>query len=194
MGEPVWWPAEQALKNETGKEWAPPAGGRRYTLVRLSCTLHPLEESRTRYTEVTLTVYLRPRSAVGTVVAHDLCPLRETAETKGKFTVSLGPELKFAPSTDVKLGEIGAEIEFRKVFPVIQAFGLGESQPYWQFKNDATVPLLGSQSVYLVVAAPEQAGGVRLSVELVATVETRYGPVRVGLPTEARTHLSKLVS
>jgi hypothetical protein len=194
MGEPVWWPAEQALESETGKKWTPPTGGQRYTLVRLSCTLHPPAEERTRYTDVTLTAYLRPHAAVGAAVAHDLYPLRETTETKGKFTVSLGPELKFAPSVDVKLGEIGAEIEFRRVFPVIQAFGLGESRPYWQFKHDATAPLLGSQSVYMVVAAAEQAGGVRLSVELVATVETRFGPIRVGLPEEARTHLSKLIS
>ena len=194
MGEPVWWPAEQALESETGKKWTPPAGGQRYTLVRLSCTLHPPAETRTRYMDVTLTAYLRPHAAVGAAVAHDLYPLRLTAETKGKFTVSLGPELKFAPAVDVKLGEIGAEIEFRRVFPVIQAFGLGESRPYWQFKHDAAAPLLGSQSVYMVVAAPKQAGGVRLSVELVATVETRYGPLRVGLPEAARTHLSKLIS
>ena len=194
MGEPVWWPAEQALESETGKKWTPPAGGQRYTLVRLSCTLHPPAETRTRYTDVILTAYLRPHTAVGAAVAHDLYPLRLTAETKSKFTVGLGPELKFSPAVDVKLGEIGAEIEFRRVFPVIQAFGLGESRPYWQFKHDATAPLLGSQSVYMVVAAPEQAGGVRFSVELVATVETRYGPIRVGLPEEARTHLSKLIS
>ena len=90
MGEPVWWPAEQALESETGKKWTPPAGGQRYTLVRLSCTLHPPAEARTRYTDVTLTAYLRPHAAVGAAVAHDLYPLRETAETKGKFTVEPG--------------------------------------------------------------------------------------------------------
>lgn len=194
IGEPVWWPAEQALKSETGKEWARPAGGRRYTLVQLSCTLHPPAEARTRYTEVTLTAHLRPHLAGGTAIAHDLYPQRVTAERQGKFTVDLGPELKFGPTTNLKLGEVGAEIEFRRVFPVIQAFGLGESQPYWQFKADATAPLLGSQSVYLVVAAPEQAGGVRLDIDLVATLETRFGPIRVGLPEEARTHLNWEIS
>ena len=39
LGEPVWWPAGQALESETGKKWSPPAGDTRYTLVRLACTL-----------------------------------------------------------------------------------------------------------------------------------------------------------
>ena len=45
LGEPAWWPAEQALEKETGKQWVPPSGDRRYTLVRLACTLHPLPDS-----------------------------------------------------------------------------------------------------------------------------------------------------
>ena len=41
--------------------------------------------------------------------------------------------------------------------------------------------------------APEGAGGVRLSIELVATLETRYGPIRVGLPEEARAHVGRVI-
>jgi hypothetical protein len=189
LGEPVWWPAEEAMQSEPGKQWVPPSSGRRYTLPRLACTLHPPDDRRTRYAEATLTAYLRPRHDVGPVVAHDLYPQRLTAEKKGKFTVGLGPDLKFA-----ELFEVGAEIEYHKAFPVIQAFGLGESRPYWQFAHHAANPLLGCQSVYAVLDAPGDAGGVRLSLELTATLETRYGPLRAGLPEEAQAHLSRTIS
>ena len=210
LGEPAWWPAEQAMEGETGKKWTPPlrqpfdgaqdkaqdtaAGDRRYTLLRLACTLHPPAEVRTLYKEATLTAYLRPRHDVGRVVAHDLYPRRLTAEEKGTFKVGLGPDLKFAGLVDVSLLEVGAEIEYQQVYPVIQGYGLGESRPYWQFAHHEAHPLLGCQSVYAVLDAPEDAGGVRLSVELVATLETRYGGlIRVGLPEEARVHIGRTV-
>lgn len=192
VGEPVWWPPEQALESQTGKKWTPPAGDRQYTLLRLACNLHPPTERRARYSEATLSAYLRPRQGIELVTAHDLYPQRLTAEDKGKFTVGLGPDLKFG-AVEASLLEVGAEIEYHKVFPVIQGYGLGESRPYWKFAHHAANPLLGCQSVYLVLAAPKDAGGVRLSVELVATLETRWGPITVGLPEEAQAHLSRTV-
>jgi hypothetical protein len=195
LGEPAWWPAEQAMEGETGQKWTPPAGDRRYTLLRLACTLHPPVEARTFHKEATLTAYLRPRHSgvAGTVVAHDLYPQRLTADDKGKFTIGLGPDLKFTPAFEASLFEVGAEIEVHKVFPVIQGYGLGESHPYWQFAHHEARPLLGCQSVYAVLDAPQEAGGVRLSLELVATLETRWGPITVGLPQEAQAHLSRTI-
>jgi hypothetical protein len=193
LGEPTWWPAEQAMEGETGKKWTPPSGDRRYTLLRLACNLHPPADTRARYAEATITAYLRPRHGAQPVVAHDLYPQRLTAETKGKFTVGLGPALKFVELFEASLLGVGAEIEYHKAFPVIQGYGLGESNPYWQFAHHAANPLLGCQSVYVVLAAPQEAGGVRLSVELVATLETQYGPVRLGLPEEARAHISRII-
>ena len=46
--------------------------------------------------------------------------------------------------------------------------------------------------VYVVVAQPG-AGAVRGSVELVVTVETRFGPLRLGLPEEARAHVGFVI-
>lgn len=71
---------------------------------------------------------------------------------------------------------------------------MGESHPSWQFAHHAAHPLLGCQSVYAVLDAPGDAGGVRLSVELIATLETRFGGIiRVGLPEEARAHVSRVI-
>lgn len=193
IGEPAWWPAEQAMESETGKKWAPPAGDQRYTLVRLACTLHPPAASRSRYTEATLTADLRPRQGERLIVAHDLYPRRLTAETKGSYTVKLGPDLKFADAFEAKLLEVGAEIEYLKVFPVVQSYGLGERRPYWRFEHHSASPLAGCQSVYLVVAAARDAGDIRLGVELVARLETRFGPIRLGLPEEAQAQISRTI-
>jgi hypothetical protein len=194
LGKPVCWSAEDAMESETGKPWSPPAGDHRYTLLRLACTLHPPGEPRSHYSKATLGAYLRPRSAgAGAVVAHDLYPRRLTAEEKGTFKIGLGPDLKFAGVLDISLLEVGAEIEFPQVFPVVQGYGLGESHAYWQFAHHSGHPLLGCQSVYAVLDAPGEAGGVRLTVELVATLETRFGPLRLGLPEEACVSLSRTI-
>jgi hypothetical protein len=170
----------------------PPSGDWRYTLVRLACTLHPLAERLTRYAEAILRASLRPRLGPGTVLAYDLYPQRLTADIKGTYTIGLSPELKFGPVAASVL-EVGAEIEFRKVVPVIQGYGLGESSPYWQFTPHSSYPLLGCQSVYLVLAVPADAGGAQLDLEMLATVEDRFGPVRLGLPEEVRTQISRTI-
>ena len=193
LAEPVPWPAEAAMESETGKKWTPPSDGRVYTLVRLACNLHPPDSPRTHYEEATLTVYLRPRHGAGTVVAHDLYPRRISVEKKGKYSFGLKPDLKFADTFEASLFEAGTEIEYHKTFPVIQGYGLGESHPYWEFSHHAAYPLLGCQSVYVVVAAPQDSGGVRLSVELTASLKTRYGLIGVGLPEDARAYVGTTI-
>ena len=51
--------------------------------------------------------------------------------------------------------------------------------------SDLASTLIGCQSVYLVLAAPQDSG-VRLEIELTVRMEKRYGPIRVGLPDEVR--------
>lgn len=195
LGEPVWWPAEKAMESQTGKVWTPPTGDLRYTLVRLACTLHPPREERNYFSEVTLTAYLRPARGRGRVVAHDLFPQRLAEGQKGSFAVGLGPDLRFSKPTDASMLQVGAEIEYHQVFPVIQGYGLGESRPYWQFARHSSHSLLGCQSVYILLAAPPSAGGVRLSVELDATWETRIsGILRVGLPEKAWANISRTIA
>ena len=107
---------------------------------------------------------------------------------------TFGPELKFVNLVDVKLLEVGAEIEYPQVTPVIQGYGLGESNPYWRFIHHSGNPLAGCQSVYAVLAAPADADGIRLTIELIATVETHLGPIRLGLPAEANAHVSRVIA
>ena len=62
------------------------------------------------------------------VYAFSLFPEHVEAEEKLGFKASLGPKLKFAKA-ELSGGEIGVNIEYRKVFPAITAFGAGEAYP-----------------------------------------------------------------
>lgn len=192
VGKPEVWTAEQALESETGKKWTPPLGEARFWLVRLACTLHP-PAGRSAIVSARQALILRPIPAsAGTesVYAHNLFPQRLGVDEKTDLTWSLGPELKFASGAGVKAGEVGATIEFHKVFPVIQAYGLGEASAYWDFQPHAAHPLLGSQFVYAVLAARQPANGLRGHVEVTVSTQSTLGPVRYGLPETARKHTS----
>ncbi len=192
IGQPEVWDVEKALENETGKKWAAPLGQAKYWLVRLACTLRE-PPAGVEITEATQTLYLQPEphsAGQTSAYAHNLFPQRLGAESKTDFTLSLGPELGFADGSSVKVGELGATIEYRKVFPVIQAYGLGESSPSWVFKPHASHPLVGSQCVYAVLVARAPAAGLRAHIEVTVTTQTALGPVKYGTPGEAREHTS----
>ena len=190
IGQPAIWAVAEALENQVGQKWTPPLGDADYWLVRLACTLRN-PSGRQTITEAEQRLYLRPRNnSAGETAAYafSLFPDRLGVENKKEFSASLGPELTFVSGFGLKVGELGAKIEYRKVFPVIQSYGAGESTPYWVFKPHAAHPLEGSQSVYAVAVARANAGGIRASVELVVTVETQFGPIRFGTPEEANVH------
>lgn len=190
IGQPEVWPVARALENQTGQRWTPPLGDAKYWLVRLACTLR--EPARgVEVTEARQSLYVRsePHSAgEKSAYAHNLIPLRLGAEDKTSFSFSLGPELGFADGSSVKIGELGATIEYRKVFPVIQAYGIGEANPYWVFQPHATYPLMGSQFVYAVLVARAPATGLRAHLEVTVSTQSAFGFIRYGLPEEARPH------
>jgi hypothetical protein len=190
LGEPVTWNAAAALQSELGQTWTPPDPTLAYTLIRLSCTLHPTDERNGRYTEVRLEAPLRIRNGAGRAVAHDLFPMQQTVQDTGKIAVGLNPELKFAKAIDVKLLEVGVEKNYAATFPVVQAYGLGEADPYWLFQSHDQFPLQGSQKVYLLAAAPPTVR-LRLFLRLIATVKPpRWDIVRYGLSETAVARLT----
>lgn len=190
LGQPMVWDVAAAVKNELGRDWTPPRADLAYALVGLACTLHPLANKDGRYTTARLEAYLRPRYGSGPAFAHDLFPLRHTVQDKGKFTVGLTPELKFADVIDAKLLEVGVEKEHTAVYPVIQAYGLGEPNPYWEFQQHSQFPLQGSQKLYLLAAGPADAP-LMLRLNLIATVEhRRWGLIPYGPPQSASDQLT----
>ena len=159
-------------------------GGAEYWLVRLACTLREPPGLRS-ITEAHQVLSLRPQNsqiANSSTYAYSLFPERLAVEDKTEFSISLGPEVKFADGSEFKVGQLGAKIDYRKVFPVIQSYGVGESDPYWIFKRHPKHPLEGSQFVYAVVVA--KAGVTRIQAGVDILVETSV--MRFGMPREAR--------
>ena len=191
IGQPEIWPAAEALENQVGQKWTPPMGDADYWLVRLACTLRDPPGSP-NITEASQMLYLRPRNSQAdenAAYAYSLYPDRLGVEDKGEYSISLGPELKFADGSGFSVGQLGTKIEYRQVFPAIQSYGAGEPNPYWIFRPHTAHPLEGSQFVYAVAVAQAGAGGIRASVELIVTVETKLGGlIRYGTPQEARAH------
>jgi len=147
-------------------------GSRQIALIEwtraLACTLRN-PPGLPRITEVAQTLYLCPkdsRAGEASSYAFSLFPERLEAEDKAELNVSLGPELTFASGAGFSVGQLGATIEYRKVFPVIQSYGVWEPASYWIFRPHRTCPLDGRQFVYAVVVAMAGAGGIRASVEL----------------------------
>ncbi len=186
IGKAEFWPAAEALKNETGQKWTPPLGGADFWLVRLACTLRQ-PPGLPVIGEAQQLLYLRPKTGgAGATYAYSLYPNRLEAEQSREYSLSLGPELKFADGSGFSLGQVGAKIAYRQVFPVIQGYGAGEASPYWVFKPHPSRPLEGSQFVYAVLAATAGAGGIRANLELVVSVDMPYGLARFGLSEQAK--------
>lgn len=191
LGQHEIWTAAQAMETEVGKKWTPPLGGADFWLVRLACTIRE-PGGGGAITEATQTLYLRPKNSAADekdTYAHSLFPERLGVDENTEINIGLLPDLKFA-GVEIKVGKLDAKITYRKVFPVIQSYDVGTPTPCWVFRPHLAHPLQGSQFVYAVVAAKTGAGGVRASVELAVTAETRFGPVRFGLPEEAKAHTS----
>lgn len=190
IGKPEVWRVADALASQVGQKWVPPLGGADFWLARFACTLRAPGGGET-ISEAQQGLYLRPKNSganPGAAYAFSLFPERLGVEDKGEFSAVLGPELTFADGSGFKVGELGAKFEFAKMFPVIQSYGVGESNPSWVFKSHASRPLAGSQLVYAVLAAKAGAQGIRGTVVMTVTVETQFGPVRFGMSREAQEH------
>jgi hypothetical protein len=188
IGQLEIWPAAEALENEVGKKWVPPLGDAGYWLVRLACTLRE-PSGLLNITEAQQTLTLRPHNREedpSVVYAYSLFPDRLAVENKGELSATLGPELKFGDAVQLKAGELGAKIEFKQVFPIIQSYGAGESTPYWIFRSHLSHPLDGTQFVYAVLVDRAGADGILADVALTVTAQTQFGSLRFGTPYEAR--------
>jgi hypothetical protein len=191
IGKPEIWDTADALKNEVNQVWTRPVTTASFWLVRLACTVRK-PAGLAHIDEVEQALYLRPKNHEAkpdSTYAYNLFPDRLTAESKTDFTVSLGPALKFGEA-ELSLGELGATIEYRQVYPVIQSYDVGTPTPYWRFKPPAAHPIEGSQFVYAVLAADPTAGGIRAAISLKVILETEWGKIKLAPPETAKANLS----
>lgn len=199
LGRPEVWAAAD-LEKVVGKPWTPPLrtpplrtppqGDAAYWLVRLVCSLR--RPARERIVEAEQRVVLQPdrRADAAEVYAHSLYPDRQSVEETRERALKLSPELKIAGLVEGSVAEAAVTLEYKRVFPVIQSYDVGTPHPSWRFKPHAAHPLEGSQYVFAVIAARPADLVIQAAVEVAVTLETRFGPLRFGLPDNARDALA----
>lgn len=181
IGKPVWWSDPRKL----GADWVQPAGGQRYGLARFAYTLTPIE--RQTVDSVEFTVSLASLGSAQRPIAFDLIPGLTTEEQTGSRKFTLDPKLKFTDVVEFSGVQAGVEINVKQAHVVSSIYGLGESDARWVFKARPAHPLVGSQTVFVVVELPASAQAARARVHLSAQVEAPvWGKLRGQLPAEAQ--------
>ena len=182
IGKPVWWSDPRKL----GVDWVQPAGGQRYGMARFAYTLTLTDRQTIDSVEFTISF-----SSLGSdqrPIAFDLIPGLTTEEQAGTRKFTLDPKLKFANIVEFSGVQAGVEIVVKQTHVVSSIYGLGESDARWVFKARPAHPLVGSQTVFVVVEIPANAQAARAKVHLSAQVDAPvWGKLRGQLPAEAQT-------
>jgi hypothetical protein len=140
-----------------------------YYVVEVPFTIHPPYEA-TQYQKVVFRIRLSDQR----FRAHDLLPKRETVSEKVKAQYALSPELKFR-EIEASLGSAGLQVEFDRLYPLIIAYGIGESEFYWEYIGEAGsgVRLLpGATAVVVSLQVPK--GTKRVTGTMSYAAEMRY--------------------
>jgi len=146
-----------------------------FVLVHIACTFRP--NHNTPFESASLQIQLQ--STGGTdAIAWSMSPERVTDNVTYSRKVTIGSDLKI-----LQLGaEAGTSGERRDVS--IEASGLLQSDPAWEFTRTGSVAISGSHRLFLVVRSPRERT-VTGSLELSMTVrQLRMGliPYKVELP------------
>jgi hypothetical protein len=125
------------------------AASNRFALVRLPISIRPRERASVRFLAVECVL----NSEGGTAVCWSMAPERVEQEITASSGAKITPELKVGVVT--LGGEGSAEREFIVYQPNVLAFGIGETDPAWEFTPSKGRKLHGVQILHLLVSAPK---------------------------------------
>ena len=179
IAKPAWW-SDQTLM---GEGWTPPPTGRRYGLARFAFSLRPAERQLPRY--IDLVVYLHAKGEGLRPIIFDLLPQAAKEEHDEAFAMGVSPDFKFTAPENAPV-----TLDLRQSILTVAADGKGENAAHWAFAVRSTSPFAGSQVMYTLVELLPGVEAARASLQLVAEIETPYGPVRGLLPSSQRTALT----
>lgn len=179
----IWPITDMLLPQDT-----PPAPNTAHWLVQYGIHLHQPANHVSNITEAQLSLYLCPQDQcdLSHIYAHSLFPTQTTGETPSTYNVILSQDLSFAYDAAPNGQKTIATIIYHKAYPITQGHGVGKCTPYWIFKPRHTLDLVGCQFIYAVIAASTEVRSIDLIAELIVTVNTLHGPIRFGLPPEAK--------
>lgn len=174
IGQPQWWNLA-ALAKEQGKPLPPEmallAKNADFFLVHLACSFRPTRSSRVE--SASFVTYLRSKNSKDDVIAYDMFPKDIKDEKKSDVKIAISPNLKFTSGAEVGLGSFEIAFEYKKLEPVITAFGLLEKRVGWDFARSSHQDIRGTKSLFLIIKRPAGVDAVRATFELNAEVRIR---------------------
>jgi len=188
LGQAEVWPIAAALETAPG-QWTPPKPDTEYWLLRQGVQLFQ-NAPISNILEAQLTLYLHmphdPKASL--IYAHSLFPTLLNPEQPAETDIILRTDLSFSGASGLEDTQPHARLTYRRTFPIMRGYGAEKCTPYWNFKPSGPHALEGCQYVYLVIAIPREVAraDVEMLTELIVTVNTLRGPLRFGLPSEAR--------
>jgi hypothetical protein len=184
IGTPVQWMQGQVLD----KKWNPP-GNFRFYLIRLAFSLRPI--GREVVTSASFSIQLSSENEKKPII-YDGYPREQNVEQKDSVTLNIAPEIKLQ-EVGASLGKLETNIDFGKVIPVIHTEGLQESVFTWYYRAHPKFPLIGSRSMYAIVAIPSGMVRTMATFTLEASYEDHFGPIRLSTPENERRRLRWLI-
>lgn len=139
-----------------------------FYLVRGTCSLRP--EGGFKVTRAVFQIGLAPDDDGRQPHAFDLYPLETVRETARTKKVTLDPSLKFK-EIEASVGSLEFGFEYPELEPEVSAFGVGESQPSWEYRRTRGTTVQGSKLAYLLIAAPKGMPKGKAALGLTADVE-----------------------
>ncbi|MCO5382629.1 MAG: hypothetical protein NHB15_11470 [Methanosarcina barkeri] len=135
-----------------------------YYIVSLPFTLHRLDGNRYYKFSIFQVTLDNP-----IITATDLFPQDITTETKIEKRFSISPKLQISfnkiAKGDMKIGGIESSKEYITLAPLITAFGRGQRQFYWEYKEFREQPVLpGDKQAVALLRIPH--GTTKISAQI----------------------------
>ncbi|AKB37091.1 hypothetical protein MSSAC_2501 [Methanosarcina siciliae C2J] len=118
-------------------------------------------------------------------IVHDMYPDNISEEKKEKHRISIGLSLKFAEIIEPKVQYVD-EIEFTRLYPIIEIAGIGKSESIWAFSEEALSNLKNVNTLYTVVKVPHGTKGINVRFYLYAEAPTKWGLKLLGIEKDEK--------
>jgi hypothetical protein len=147
-----------------------------FYVLQIASSFRPQREARVKWARVD--IYMQPISGQIQPLAFDLYPREIYNEKGGDSKITIEPSFSFGAfgtNVESKLGQALTTIDFRRVEPVVVAYGLLQPNCGWDYQRSHQNPLEGIQVGYLIVKKPRSAEAVRMVMDVRAEVSTPSG-------------------
>ncbi len=146
--------------------------GENFYLVVFRFTLHP-PESKRRYQNMKLTIKLLNPNAL----AFKLMPTRVTTEEDVNQSFDIGFSVTPSASPKTSIGaNVKRTVTFKKLSPIIEACGDGESDFYWLFSKPHGMETVehGSRRVAAVIRVPDEVHSLSATIQWKVSLDRSF--------------------